>query len=414
MSETRILQIAHDHPDWTPGGTEIVAHDLARALDARDGVACRLLVAATSLQRPGAEPGRLGAHGGDLTLRTGAYDRFSMMRLDGDAWLASLEQALRVVRPTVVHLHGLDRIGAAVLPALRRLAPEARIVLTLHDYQLICPNEGLLLTTGAGARCRGAQPDACRRCFPELAASRHALRRAHLVALLANVDAFVAPSVFLRDRFLAWGLDPARIALVPNAAATADDVGWPVEPDRDRRDRFAFFGSVAPHKGVLTLLDAAARLGDAARVAIHGGLRPADDAFRAAFAEALAAARPTAEHFGPYDRADAGALMRGADWIVVPSLWWENAPLVIEEARAAGRPVICSGMGGMAEMVRHGVDGLHTPPGDAAALAETMRAAAADPALWTRLAARAAPASHAAFVDAHLELYQQLPTRMAA
>ena len=41
--------------------------------------------------------------------------------------------------------------------------------------------------------------------------------------------------------------------------------------------------------------------------------------------------------------------MRQADWIVVPSIWWENAPLVILEARAAGRPVICSGIGGMAE-----------------------------------------------------------------
>ena len=413
MSELRILQVAHDHPDWTAGGTEIVAHDLARALDDQAGVACRLLVAATDMQRPGAIPGSLGAHRRDMVLQTGAYDRFSMLRLDGTGWLDSLEQVLGAVRPDVVHLHGLDRIGAAVIPALRRLAPDCRIVLTLHDYQLICPNEGLLLTVGEGARCREAQPDRCRSCFPALAASRHALRRAHLLALLASVDAFVAPSAFLRDRFGAWGLDPGRMRLLPNAAAVA--AGGAVAPTRDRRDRFAFFGSIAPHKGVLVLLEAAARLQhDAAHVAIHGGLRWAAPKFRAAFAEALAAARPVAEHFGPYDHADVGALMRRADWVVVPSLWWENAPLVIEEARAAGLPVICSDIGGMAEKVRDGIDGIHVPAGDAAALAEAMRDAAADPALWGRLAGSAAPQRHDAFVAAHLDLYQQLTARMAA
>jgi len=106
--------------------------------------------------------------------------------------------------------------------------------------------------------------------------------------------------------------------------------------------------------------------------------------------------------------------MRRADWIVVPSIWWENAPLVIEEARAAGRPVICSGVGGMAERVAHGVRGLHTPPGDAAALAETLRTAAEDPKLWGRLARRQRPADHADFVAAHLALYHTLRERAPA
>lgn len=413
MSGLRILQIAHDHPDWTPGGTEIVAHDLARALDARDETTCRLMVTATSLQRPDGVPGRLGAHGEDIVLHTGAYDRFSMMRVDGGAWLESLRRTLDTLKPHVVHLHGVDRIGAAVVPAIRRLAPDCRIVLTLHDYQLICPNEGLLLTVPEGARCREAQPDRCRRCFPELAAARHALRRAHLLAALGPVDAFVAPSAFLRDRFVAWGLPPERIHLLPNAV----DRPCPTpatEAERPRRDRFAFFGAIARHKGVLVLLEAAARLRDAdVRVAIHGGLGWTDDAFRAEFAESLRRAAPTAAHFGPYDRSEVLALMRRADWVVVPSLWWENAPLVIEEARAAGRPVICSGVGGMAERVADGIDGLHVPAGDAASLAETLLQAT-DSTLWARLAAAGAPASYAAFVDAHLGLYQQLPKRMAA
>ncbi|MFO1210399.1 MAG: glycosyltransferase [Amaricoccus sp.] len=410
----RVLQVAHDHPDWTQGGTEILAHDLARALDARPGVSARFLAASTSLQEPDAAPGTLRAHGDDLVLQTGAYDRFSMSRLDGTDWIAALGGVLDRLRPDVVHLHGLDRIGAEVLAVIRRLAPRSRIVLTLHDYQLICPNEGLLLTTTEGARCRGARPDRCRRCFPEQPAARHALRKAHLTALLQSVDLFIAPSAFLRERFLDWGVAPERIRLVPNAVALPPA---PPEAARSRRNRFGFFGNLAPHKGPLVLLAAAAILRDAGadiRVALHGGLGWADAAFRQAFAARLAAAEPLAQHLGPYDRSDVVPLMRSVDWVVVPSTWWENAPLVIHEARAAGRPVICSGIGGMAELVEDGVTGLHVPPGDVAALAETMQLAAADPAGWDRMARALAPASHAAFVDAHLGLYHGLRDRVAA
>lgn len=410
----RVLLVAHDHPDWTPGGTEIVAHDLARGLAARPGLSARLLVAATSLQRPDALPGTLGRLGEDLVLRTGAYDRFSMTRLDGTAWVETLTRLLDIEKPHIVHLHGLDRIGVDVVPVIRRHAPAARIILTLHDYQLICANEGLMLTVGEGARCRGASPDACRRCFPDQGAARHALRKAHLLAVLDAVDLFIAPSRFLRDRFVAWGLDTARVRVVPNAiaGATGPDAG-PVAPPRARRNRFAFFGQIARHKGVLTLLEAAARAGGDVSVTLHGGLGWADDGFRADFAAALAAAGRAAQHVGPYHRDEAVALMRTADWIVAPSLWWENAPLVLSEARAAGRPVICSGIGGMAEMVAHGRDGLHVAPGDAAALAEAMQAAC-DPDLWARLARAPEPPRHDAFVEAHLGLYHALLARVPA
>jgi hypothetical protein len=64
------------------------------------------------------------------------------------------------------------------------------------------------------------------------------------------------------------------------------------------------------------------------------------------------------------------------DWVVMPSIWWENSPVVIQEAFAAGRPVICTGMGGMAEKVLPGVSGRHFRRGDAAHLAQVIQAAA--------------------------------------
>ena len=63
---------------------------------------------------------------------------------------------------------------------------------------------------------------------------------------------------------------------------------------------------------------------------------------------------------------------------MVPSIWWENSPLVIQEAFLHGRPVICSDIGGMAEKVDHDVNGLHFPVGDPDALARTIQRAAID------------------------------------
>jgi glycosyltransferase involved in cell wall biosynthesis len=83
--------------------------------------------------------------------------------------------------------------------------------------------------------------------------------------------------------------------------------------------------------------------------------------------------------------------MANLDWVVVPSVWWENSPLVIQEAFHFGKPVICSDIGGMAEKVRDGVDGLHFRAADPRSLAEVIRTAAKTPGLWDRLRAGIRP-----------------------
>lgn len=410
MAEPRILQIAHDHPAFTSGGTEWVAHDLTRTLERRD-VPVTLLAATTALSRPDARPGALERHGHDLLLRTGRYDLFSMTRADGTAWIGSVMQVLAETRPDIVHLHGLDRIGAEIVPLIRAHRPGTRIVLTLHDMQLICARDGLMVT-GEGALCRRASPDACRRCVPALSTARHALREAHLKAILAGIDLFVSPSRFLRQRFVAWGLPEERIAVVPNGVPAGPAPDAPV-----RGDRFGFFGNLADHKGVHVLLDAAALLareGAEVRVTLRGGFTWSAESEREGLASALERAAPVAQHAGAYDRADLPALMASTDWVVVPSTWWENAPLVVLEAQRAGRPVICSGIGGMAELVEDGVTGLHVPPADPAALAETM-IRAADAGLCRRLAANLRPpADLEDMTGAYLGLYRKLIEEVSA
>jgi glycosyltransferase involved in cell wall biosynthesis len=90
---------------------------------------------------------------------------------------------------------------------------------------------------------------------------------------------------------------------------------------------------------------------------------------------------------GKYDKGKLPSLMEDVDWIIVPSIWWENSPLVIQEAFMYGRPVICSGIGAMAEKVTDGVNGLHFRAGDPKSLAQTIQKAVESEDLWDELRA---------------------------
>ena len=121
---------------------------------------------------------------------------------------------------------------------------------------------------------------------------------------------------------------------------------------------------------------------------VHGGFNFQSEAFQQAFFDALQSAGPGVSYAGAYAREDIPELMSRVDWVVVPSVWWENALLVILEAMQHGRPVICSDIGGLAEMVGNERTGLHFRAGDASDLARTMLRAAVEPGLWQRLARR--------------------------
>jgi glycosyltransferase involved in cell wall biosynthesis len=103
--------------------------------------------------------------------------------------------------------------------------------------------------------------------------------------------------------------------------------------------------------------------------------------------------------------------MSRCDWVVIPSIWWENSPVVIQEAALAGRPVLCSRIGGMAEKVQDGVTGLHFEAGSVADLAGRIEQIADG--LTVAVDSRAASATHPRAVEQFVELYRELLTPSA-
>ena len=182
-----------------------------------------------------------------------------------------------------------------------------------------------------------------------------------------------------------------------------------------RRDRFAFFGQVTEFKGLHILLDAITRVpeavwGEATLNVFGGNLEFQPEAFRTRFAALMERAGRRARFHGPYRPEDLPRLMAGVDWTVVPSIWWENSPVVIQEAFLHRRPPIVSDIGGMAEKVRDGVDGFHFRMGSPEDLADRLTQALQDEALWPHLVSAApVPPDLTAFAAQHLAAYGATP-----
>jgi glycosyltransferase involved in cell wall biosynthesis len=257
------------------------------------------------------------------------------------------------------------------------------IIYTLHEFLPICHNKGQMVRTFDRSLCGEASPRRCAECFPGIDPERFLQRERFIREALDLVDLFVAPSATLRERYVEWGIPRERILLEDYGRVPAPTAGTARPAPHDT---LGIFGQVNPYKGVDVLLRALQALGpDAPPARLHGAnLDLQEHRFRNEIA-ALLAANPSVTDIGPYPPERAAEMMAAVDWVVVPSIWWENSPLVIQEAFAAGRPVICSDIGGMAEKVADGVNGLHFRVGDPESLAATIRRAVETPGLWDHL-----------------------------
>jgi len=408
----RILYLCHSHPSLQTGGTEIFSLDLFHELRSREGITGAYLAGTSAGQRslaPGTAFQAAGAAPDELLLWTAGFDSFYLSQTDLHGVVPEFSSLLRKLQPDIVHVHHTLQLGVELLPMIRRVLPGTRLVMTLHDYYSICANDGQMQTT-AGLPCSTASMDGCHRCFPDRPATDFRLRELHIRGALRAVDKFISPSHFLRERFIEWGIAPHRIEVVRNGQPARPRTAARQATD-DRRDRFGFFGHINRFKGATVALDASARLsrsGVAHQLNLHGSSAHQAPDTLDTFDRSLEAATD-AMYRGAYVRDEQARLIAEVDWVIVPSVWWENAPLVIQEAFAHGRPVICSNVGGMAEAVGNGKDGLHFARGDARSLAQTMQRAIETPGLWRKLRAGIAPVrtiQHAA--DEHLALYTGL------
>jgi glycosyltransferase involved in cell wall biosynthesis len=395
MSPLRVLYVAHNHPTLHPGGAEAYALELYEAMRASPEVEPVLLarIGSNVARRRVAHPGTpFSSVNGDpnqyfVFTETDHFDFFTLTSRDKSLYSQHLTNFLLAHRPDVVHLQHTHFIGLDLLGQIRRVLPDAAIVYTLHEFLPICHRDGQMVRTFSSELCGEASPRRCHECFPEISEQSFFLRRRFVQAQFDNVDRFLAPSAQLMDKYLDWGIEPERIE-VEEYGRLQPPVRAPDPVDARRPVNIGFFGQLSAFKGAKVMLEAMALLDDDvdAHLWLHGAnLELQTEEFQAEFAALHSSIKDRVTFRGPYEHAELPKLMADLHWVVVPSIWWENSPLVIQEAFFHRRPVICSDVGGMAEKVRDGVDGIHFRAGDAFALARTFENATSSPKLWSTL-----------------------------
>jgi len=406
----KILLPVHHFPPHYSAGAELYTLRLAQQLLAyghAPEVVCvesvrwdgRNRVTATHDRYEGVPVWRLAVEASPEGWPTRSFDNPEL----GD-WFASY---LRQARPDLAHFQAGYLLGAAPLRAAA--AAGVPTLLTLHDFWFLCPRITLLRGDGALCAAPPTDPGACAWCVRldgraarladrvsggvagQLAAralhaerQTMAARRATLLPALALPTAVIAPSQFMAEKFrayvpagrlrvLRYGLDLERFLAAPPAPA-------------DGTLRLGYLGQIAAHKGVHVLVEAIRQLPTAGRpvqLTIYGDLEQHGAYSRKL--RALVGDGPRIRLAGRFAPGQIAAVLGGCDATVVPSLWYENSPLAIMEAQAAGRPVLTSAHGGMAELVRDEQDGLQFQPGDAADLARQIQRLRAEPGLLERL-----------------------------
>jgi glycosyltransferase involved in cell wall biosynthesis len=391
----RVLYVAHNHPTLHPGGAEAYALELYEGMRQTPGVEPILLarigsnVARRRVSHPGTPFGSVNDDPNQhfVFTETEHFDFFTLTSRDKSFYSRHLTDFLLAQRPDVVHIQHTHFVGLDLLSQIRRVLPDTPILHTLHEFLPICHRDGQMVRSFSSELCSEASPRRCNECFPEISPQSFFLRERFVKGHLANVDRFLAPSAQLMERYLQWGIEPERIE-VEEYGRLSPPVRAPEPRQSKSPTNIGFFGQLSYFKGAKVMLEAMAMLGEdcGAHLWLHGAnLELQSREFQEEFASMHEKLRGRVTFRGPYEHAELPKLMADLHWVVVPSIWWENSPLVIQEAFFHRRPVICSDVGGMAEKVSDGVDGIHFRVGDAFSLASVFERASASPRLWRSL-----------------------------
>ena len=274
-------------------------------------------------------------------------------------------------RPDVAHAHNVyHHLSPSIFPVLKDAGIPT--VMTAHDLKLACPAYKMLSHNQICERCKGGRiyNVALHKCIKDSTALsglvfvETAIHR--MLGLYRNtLDRIVVPSRFYVEKLVEWGWPREKLVYIPNFAQTGT-----LKPFQDEGDYFAYVGRLAPEKGIGTLIRAAAMAGQKLVIA---GTGPEEQALKT-----LANQTGGDVTFAGYVSGDPlHRLIGEARALVLPSEWYENAPISILEAYALGVPVIGADIGGIPEMIVEGETGMIARAADAGDLARVIGAVAA-------------------------------------
>ena len=375
--------------------------------------------------------------------------RRSMLELarheyDNDLVAEHVRRYVRSVNPDAVHMFHLAYLSSSVIGVFRELG--VPLVFTSTDFWAICVRATLRKPSGELSsgpdeissnclECRQVErflpsselPDTednkkfyreiaeralarPRNEHPRMAAVRTMLARTKVLRDRFNsLDAILVPTEFMHRTLAANGIDPRLLTLSPYGMDTSGFRNARVARSGSGALRLGFIGAINPPKGLKVLLEAFGRLPEDREVSLRvcGDLRGDPEYAREVYA--LAGGDPRVNFAGPFPNENMASELDKIDVLIVPSTWYENAPLVIYSALAAGIPVVASNLGGMAGIVRHEENGLLFESGNPKDLAHQLGRLLDEPDLLATLEETAEDVRTVKdSVDEMLALYERL------
>lgn len=413
----KVFIVSNNFPPNIIGGAEIVAYQLARNLFKLGHEVFVFAGDVTGSISPGSFVHddqsesflitRLG-----LSSHYTSWEHRNFSRPDLSAEISSL---LECISPDVIHCHNLVGIGVDLIHIANRLGIPC--LLTLHDHWAYCHRQTLVNTSGY--LCAG--PSSCDECQPTfididgLPKNIH-VRKEIIDKALKSLSLITAPSQYILDCFAAF-VDPdvptRRISNGRPARICDFEYKIPNKIGDGNRIVFGFASYFGEHKGIYTLINAVRALVDigctSLKVVMAGDGHEKEKLWN--HIEALG----LQEFFvflGKLPHSRMYEFYESIDVFMLPSLWPENQPCTIMEARAFGLPVIGSDLGGVREIVEDYADGFLVSAGNFVELANTMRLFLDNPALLSSFSARAleraSKESYAAMASEYLDIYSSL------
>lgn len=366
----------------------------------------------------------------------------SKIELDFDNRLAAeyFGKVLADFKPDVVHFFHLNRLGTGLIE--RAVQASIPCFMTPTDFWAICPTGQLVF--GDGKFCSGPSAFAGN-CVKHLAQSTHkglagriagclptrvvglmtrltqngllpsyphrgevmavASRLGCNISRLNKLNGLIVPTSFMRELLIHHGVSPQLII------QSSFGIDYPRDERGARRSiprqplRIGFIGTPALHKGCHVLIEAFKALPSGRAVLkIYGNMEPSSDYSSAL--KRMAENSDAIEFCGTFPNSKIGEVLAGLDVLVVPSLWFENTPLVVYSAQAADCPVVASNTIGISEVIRDDVNGLLFDPGNATALAKKLSRLIDEPGLATRLSSNAQhPKTTTSYVESLLGIW---------
>ncbi|MCJ2133987.1 glycosyltransferase [Methylobacterium sp. J-026] len=398
----KILYVSFLHPAVAPGGAQQIAYEMFEAATEAKFEASFLAAIDPNnplkLSKPGAVITGFEGRPHEYLFFPQNY-KHDTFQINDERTLHFLSEFLQDIAPSVVHIHHYLFASTDLIVLCKKVLPSAKIVLHLHEMLAICMKDGQMLTSDRRL-CYASSPVACHKCFPESDPDFFFIRKEMIQSAFRLVDHFVAPTNFLMNRYIDWGIDKNRITAIPNG--TKRDAGFRPQGRSEQVNRFGFFGQIVDNKGLDVIFHAALSLIKDPSVRrpividINGSnLRFASPRLKSIYEEyrvrrdELATAGVEINFLGEYDRAGLAARMARVDWVLVPSVWWETWALVVSEAWLFGKVPIVSNLGALSERVEHLKNGLHFDVGSSVALAQTIKSCAYNAALHEKLGSAA-------------------------